>query len=122
MVIKTSVELSEQRSLKRHRLMYYLQVYDGASNKVIGHVMDITTTQGLMLLCDEPITVQEQYRLIMKFSKGYVSGRKELVFDATCRWCREDEDPSFYLAGFQIQKLLPQEVQFIQSLIDEFGF
>jgi len=47
---------------------------------------------------------------------------KELVFDATCRWCREDEDPSFYLAGFQIQKLLPQEVQFIQSLIDEFGF
>ncbi|MGW8161539.1 MAG: PilZ domain-containing protein [Desulfobulbales bacterium] len=109
----------EQRNLKRHRLIYYLRVYDGISSKVVGHVVDISP-HGLQLITDEPIPVQEEYRLRMRFP-GTDSSLDELIFDAVCRWCHQDENPAFYLAGFQIQNLMPDEANFIQGMIHEFG-
>ena len=109
----------EQRTLKRHHLIYYLRVYDGISSKVVGHVVDISP-QGLMLITDEPIAIEEEYRLRMRFP-GAESSLDELIFDAVCRWCREDENPAFYLAGFQIRNLMPEEANFIQGMINEFG-
>ena len=53
---------------------------------------------------------------------GTIRGREELMFMATCRWCREDVNPAFYVAGFQIHDLPPEELSFIQTLIDSFGF
>jgi len=109
----------EKRQLKRRHLIYYLRVFDGLSSRVVGHVVDITH-RGLMLISDEPIAVQEEYRLRMRFP-GVASRQEELIFDASCRWCRQDENPAFYMAGFQIKDLLPEETRFIQNLIDEFG-
>ncbi len=110
---------AEKRQLKRRHLIYYLRVFDGLSSRVVGHVVDITH-KGLMLISDEPIAVHEEYRLRMRFP-GVASRQEELIFDASCRWCRQDENPAFYVAGFQIRDLLPEETKFIQSLIDEFG-
>lgn len=109
----------EKRSLKRRHLIYYLRIYDGISSRVVGHIVDISY-RGLMLISDEPIAVQEEYRLRMKLP-GMSTVQEELIFDAVCRWCREDENPAFYVAGFQIHHLLPEETTFIQTLIDEFG-
>lgn len=109
----------EQRSLSRHHLIYYLRVFDGISSRVVGHIVDISP-QGIMLITDEPITVQEEYRLRMRFP-GAGSEQEELIFDAVCRWCREDDNPEFYIAGFQIQELPEAAANFIQGLIAEFG-
>ena len=109
----------EQRSLNRHHLIYYLRVFDGISSRVVGHIVDISP-QGIMLITDEPITVQEDYRLRMRFP-GAGSEQEELIFDAVCRWCRQDDNPEFYIAGFQIQNLPEESANFIQGLIAEFG-
>ena len=94
-------------------------MFDGISSRVVGHIVDISP-EGIMLITDEPITVQEEYRLRMRFP-GTGSSQEELVLEAVCRWCREDENPEFYLAGFQIQDL-PQDAEFfLQGLIAEFG-
>jgi hypothetical protein len=109
----------EQRRIRRRHLIYYLRVHDGTSRRVIGHVVDITL-HGLQLITEEPLTVLEQHRLRMSFP-GMGSSRDELFFDAVCKWCRQDENPAFYLAGFQILNLMPEEAVFIQGLISEFG-
>lgn len=109
----------EQRSLSRHHLIYYLRVFDGFSSRVVGHIVDISP-QGIMLITDEPIPVQEDYRLRMRFP-GSGSAQEELVVDATCRWCREDDNPEFYVAGFHIDDLPADAANFIQGLIAEFG-
>lgn len=109
----------EQRRLKRRHLIYYLRVHDGTSSRVVGHVVDITP-HGLKLITDQPVTVQEQLRLRMSFP-GMGSSRDELFFDAVCKWCRQDENPAFYLVGFQILNLMPEEAVFIQGMISEFG-
>ena len=109
----------EQRSFSRHHLIYYLRVFDGISSRVVGHIVDISP-QGLMLRTDEPITVQEEYRLRMRFP-GTGADHDELLFDAVCRWCRQDENPEFYIAGFQIQDIPAEAAEFFQGLIAEFG-
>lgn len=110
---------ADQRIIKRHHLIYYLRVYDGVGSRVVGHVVDISP-HGLMLITEEAIGVQEEYRLRMHFP-GAESMQDELIFDAVCRWCRKDDNPAFYLAGFQIQNLSPEEADFIQGMITELG-
>lgn len=109
----------EQRNFSRQHLIYYLRVFDGISSRVVGHIVDISP-QGIMLITDEPITVQQEYRLRMRFP-GSGAEQEELLFDAVCRWCREDENPEFHIAGFQIQELPDEATNFIQGLIAEFG-
>ena len=110
---------AEQRNLSRQHLIYYLRVFDGISSRVVGHIVDISS-EGIMLITDEPIPVQEEYRLRMRFP-GTGASQEELVLEAVCRWCREDENPEFYLAGFQIQDLPQDAEKFLQGLIAEFG-
>ncbi|MFZ5798264.1 MAG: PilZ domain-containing protein [Desulfobulbus sp.] len=107
----------EQRILNRHHLIYYLRVYNNTSNRVLGHVVDISPG-GVMLITDEPVVPGEEYRLRMRFP-GIGSSRDELIFETVCRWCRTDENPAFYLVGFQIHNLLPEEANFIQGIIRE---
>lgn len=109
----------EKRNFSRHHLMYYLRVFDGISSRVVGHIVDISS-EGIMLITDEPIAVQEEYRLRMRFP-GADSFQEELLMEAVCRWCREDENSEFYLAGFQIQDLPEGAESFLQGLIAEFG-
>lgn len=113
-------EHAEKRRFKRRHLIYYLRIYDGISSRVVGHAVDISQ-QGMMLLSDEPVTVHEEYRLRMRFPGVTSYDHDELIFNAVCRWCRQDDNPAFFVAGFQIQNLLPEETRFIQSLIEEFG-
>jgi len=112
-------DYTEKRQIERRHLIYYLRIFDGISSRIIGHAVDISQ-QGMMLISEEPVAVHEDYRLRMCFP-GVAYEQEELIFDAVCRWCRRDDNPSFYVAGFQIQNLLPDETRFIQSLIDEFG-
>jgi len=87
---------------------------------VIGHVVDLSP-QGVKLISEEPIGVQEEYRLRMRFP-GKEGGREEHILDAVCRWCRPDDDnPDFYLAGFQIRHLADEDAEFIRKMISEFG-
>ena len=109
----------EKRILNRHHLIYYLRVYDNTSSHVIGHVVDISSG-GVMLITDEPLVPGKDYRLRMRFP-GMNSSRDELIFESLCRWCREDENPAFYLVGLQIQNIYPEEANFIQGMISELG-
>lgn len=119
--LNSAHEFVEKRHIKRHHLIYYLRIYDGISSRVIGHAIDISQN-GLMLISDVPVDVHEDFRLRMRFpGVGIADDQEELIFDAVCMWCRQDDNPAFYLVGFQINNLLSEEARFIQSLIDEFS-
>lgn len=109
----------EQRRTTRRHLVFYLRIFDGMSSRVLGHLMDISS-EGLMLLSDSPVEVNEEYRLRMRLPKE-VSGSDEIVFGAVSRWCRQDENPDFYVIGFQIQDMDDETRASVIQLIEEFG-
>ncbi len=90
------------------------------SSRVVGHLIDISP-KGLMLLSDEPVAVNEEYRLRMRLPQE-VTDNNEVIFRAVSRWCRPDDNPDFYITGFQIQDLDDEAEKTISSLIEEFGF
>ncbi len=50
-------DLSDRISIKRRHLIYYLRVWNNKEDKVLGHVVDITT-EGLMLISEQEIPLQ----------------------------------------------------------------
>ncbi|MEN8200451.1 MAG: PilZ domain-containing protein [Thermodesulfobacteriota bacterium] len=109
----------EKRRITRRHLVFYLRVFDGMSSRVLGHMIDISQS-GLMLLSDEPVAVNEEHRLRMGLP-WEIAGSEEVVFNAVSRWCRPDENPDFFMSGFQIQDIDNEAQELIRFLIDEFG-
>ncbi len=113
-------EGKENRQVERKYLVFYLRVFDGLSTKVLGHVVNISS-QGIMLLSDNAIALNEDYRLRMRLPSE-MTDQGEIVFSATSRWCKKDVNPDFFVTGFQIHGLSADQKTEILSLIDEFGF
>lgn len=109
-----------RRAIHRRHLIYYLRVWDLDADKVIGHVVDITT-EGVMLISEQPIEVDKGYRLEIRWSDA--SGEaKKVGFLAESRWCKRDVNTSFYDTGFHIEEGGGEAFVPIQDMIDQFGF
>ncbi len=108
------------RSIERRYLVFYLRVFDGQSNKILGHLVDISE-QGIMLLSDSPIQINQDYRLRMRLPTE-LKERNEVIFTATCKWCKNDSNPDFYRAGFQMHDLDSYPKKLITKLIHDFGY
>lgn len=110
----------DKRALERMHLVFYLRVFDGMSSRVVGHIVNISH-QGLMLISDAPVSVNEKYRLRMRLPND-ISDKEELILSATSRWCKRDENPHFYIAGFQIHNLTKEVSEYIDRLLKNFSF
>jgi len=113
-------ERKNLRQVDRWYLVYYLRVFDGMSRKILGHLVDISE-RGILLICDNPIEVNEDFRLRMRLPTQ-MKDRDEIIFPATSRWCKSDTNPDFYLVGFQIHDLEPAIRELIVSLIKDFSY
>lgn len=109
----------EQRKVPRRHLVFYLRVFDGMSTRVLGHLADISS-RGIMLVCESPVRENEDFRLRMRLPRE-IAGRSEIVIDATCRWCRPDTNPEFFIAGFQVVDLEREFEELITRLVEDFS-
>jgi hypothetical protein len=110
----------ELREINRRYLVFYLRIYDGMSNKILGHLVDISE-KGLMLICDNAIPENTDYRLRMRLPTT-MKERNEILFGATSRWCKSDSNPDFFLAGFQMYELEKANRELILTLIKDFSY
>ncbi len=108
------------RKVERRHLVFYLRVFDGMGSKVIGHIVDISS-QGLMLISDNSVPVNEDYRLRMRLP-AEIADKDEILITATSKWCKQDENPDFYITGFQINAITPEVEKYIHCLIKDFSF
>ncbi|MBU1568098.1 MAG: PilZ domain-containing protein [Proteobacteria bacterium] len=108
------------REVDRKYLVFYLRIYDGMSSKILGHLVDISE-KGMMLISDNPISVNENYRLRMRLPTQ-MKERSEIMFDAMSRWCKSDANPDFFLAGFQIHNLEQSSRDLVLTLIRDFSY
>jgi hypothetical protein len=113
-------EKKDLRQADRRNLVFYLRVFDGMNRNILGHVVNISD-KGVMLICDDPVEVDKDFRLRMHLP-SLMKDKDEILFSATSKWQKKDADPQFYLAGFQIHKLEPVNEKVIDTLIKEFSY
>ena len=118
--VKAGTENSDMRRYERRHLVFYLRVFDGMSNRVIGHIADISA-RGLMLITDDPVEVNENYRLRLRLP-AELGEKEEILINATSRWCKPDVNPDFYITGFQLYDLSEELEEYLQRLVKEFSF
>lgn len=110
----------DRRTIRRRHLIFYLRVWEPASNRLLGHVVDITS-EGMMLISDQPIPTGEAYALEVRLpdTEGML---KPLQFRAVCRWSDNDVNPAFYDSGFEFTEKTPEALDTIRQLIEAYGF
>jgi hypothetical protein len=112
--------VTEQRKLQRRDLISYLRVYGEDPGKPIGHLVDITT-EGIMLISEDPIETGRVFRLRMVLP-AEIDGKREVLLTAESRWCSEDENPAFYDTGFRLTEFSPEQTKIIEHLIQNYCF
>ena len=117
-----SEELSpttENRTVERRHLVFYLRVFDQHGRGIIGHLTDISTA-GLMLVSEREIDQEEVFDVRLILPKE-VQGRTELQLKIRCIWCRPDPIPEFHVAGFNFVELDLEQKKLIDALVAEFS-
>lgn len=112
--------MENKRRLKRRHLIYYLRVFDQSNGQLVGHLVDITK-EGLMLISEQPLSVNETYHFRMVLPSEILS-KVELTFTATVVWCKKDVNPDFYATGFSLSDIPTEDILIIESLIHRYGF
>lgn len=108
------------RISERKNLVYYLKITDTVTNKPTGHAVDISK-QGFMLITGKPIESESLFQFRM-FLPEEIQGGRYFEFSAMSRWCRQDENPEYYIAGFQFTDLSSEGIQIVNHLIEKYCF
>jgi PilZ domain len=109
-----------KRKIKRIHLVYYLLIFDGKTDLLVGHVVDITTG-GIKLMSKEPIKPGATHHLRMALPDG-IGSSKEIRFDAKSVWSKNHLYSDFYGTGFTFEKISDEDIAVIRHLIDKFGY
>ncbi len=110
----------ERRRLERKYLVFYLRIFEGLSTKVLGHVVNISS-EGILLLSDEPIRLDVDYRLRMRLPYE-VCETGDILFSGVSKWGQKDVNPDFFLTGFEIHDLSQKSKDDILHFLEEYSF
>ena len=111
--------MDERRKLRRRHLIYYLRVFNDATDEVVGHVIDIHT-EGHLLISDHPLPIGHVFNLRM-ILPAEMNHTEAIRFDALSVWSRPDIIPEFYNTGFKFLDMDPGHTETIRQLIHLFG-
>jgi hypothetical protein len=107
----------DERNQERWLLINHLRVFNGDNNQLLGHVVNVTT-EGVLLLSEEPVAVDCEFHLKMEIPlEGKTSTEVEL--DARSVWSKADVDPFFYNTGFQFIHCSEKSINAISALIEK---
>ncbi len=110
----------ERRAILRRHLIYYLRVWDQDSGKLLGHVVDLTT-DGLMLISEQPIAVGEVMDLEIRWQTP--EGEPLTIrFKAQSRWSSNDANPDFFDTGFKLLDGSEEVLNPIREVIRKYSF
>jgi len=109
-----------KRAVKRIHLVYYLLVFDAKAEKLLGHVVDITT-DGMKLMSKDPITPGTVFQFRMALPDE-IGSSKEINFEAKSVWSKSNLYSDFFGTGFTFEKISDEDVAIIRKLIDKFGY
>ena len=108
------------RKVNRICLVFYLQVFDGLSNKILGHLINMSD-KGVLLMTDETVELNEDHRLRIRLP-AFVRDGDEVFLQGTSRWCRKEPGRDQYFTGFQIHDLDTSSEKIVSNLIKDLGY
>lgn len=110
----------EKRRAKRRNIIYYLRVFDRKTDRLVGQLVDITTS-GMKLVSEDSIEPDTSFQLRMVLPEE-IDKKKEIAFEVRSMWCKRDINPDFYSAGFEFEDISTEDLNIIKNLMYDFSF
>lgn len=106
----------DERNQERWLLVNNLRVFNAENNTILGHLVNVTT-EGIMIISEQPLAIDKDFQLKMAIPIGDVTTDIEL--DARSIWTKADADPHFYKTGLQFTLCSEEAIQAISALIEK---
>jgi len=92
--------MKEKRKTQRRYLLYYMRIYDTATRKQIGNLVDISSG-GVMVIGEHLIPEGRTTHLRMELTHD-VAKKPFMEFSARSKWCNPYITPNLFNTGFEI--------------------
>lgn len=99
----------------RRRAAEELTAFNFNTRELLGTVIDLSA-RGMKLKGETPASVSKIYYCRIPLPQK-IEGRKEVFFDAECRWCKKYEDTGRYYSGYRIRFPSAQDAGIVKELI-----
>lgn len=83
----------------------------------LGIVVDLSA-RGMKLKSENPATVGQIYYCRLPLRRK-LDGRREIFFDAECKWCNRYEDTGRFYSGYFLRFPSGQDAELVQSLVHQ---
>jgi hypothetical protein len=110
----------EKRKLDRRAFSYYMRVVDAHTEKLVGHLVDISV-EGFKVDSQVSVPLNVDFMLRMDIPNE-ISTTKSITFTARSKWCGPDRfDPTAYNIGFQIVMINPDDRVIFTHMFEKYG-
>ena len=106
--------MPEKRKHRRANLVYYLKVYDLATEQYIGHLVDISLG-GFMMISESQIIPGSDHHFSIYLPEDH--SQKLFTVKARTCWSKADINPDYFASGFCFIALSLESIKLIQMLI-----
>ena len=115
---ESSVDTDQEnkRSQKREPLIYYLRVHQYATKEYFGRVVDMSR-QGIMLVLNEHVDPELLFDIVVEMPEGF-SSSGELQLIVVSKWCNQDVNVDYFIAGFAFQEISSDTRSSISRLLN----
>lgn len=112
--------MQERRHAERHPFGYYMQMFDDNTQKMVGHLSNISLV-GFKIDSSTALAIGQEYRLRLSLTSE-ISFRPYMVFTARVKWCQPDSmQPFSYYIGFEIVKISHEDNEIYQRIVEKYG-
>lgn len=108
-----------QRSLTRHPIAGFVEVYDTVARQSLGRLVNIHS-EGLMLISDNIMSVEKIYQCDLIFPE-MIAGCDRVQLGVDCLWVREAETDSSHWAGCRIIDASDDALTTVEALVQLLG-
>jgi len=104
---------SKQRKIRR-KAAEALLVYDLQTKLPMGQIIDLSA-KGMKLMSEEPVTALKIYYCRIPL-KNNINNCDEVLFDAECRWCKQNQDTGWYDSGYILRFPRPEYAEIVEKM------
>jgi hypothetical protein len=105
---------------ERKELFYYQQVIDPETQRIVGHLADISAG-GFRLDSQEPLPVNRDFRFHLSLTSELADKPFMAIVARSC-WCKVDPlDPTVYNIGCQLIQVSPEDLVILNRMMEKYG-
>jgi hypothetical protein len=104
----------EKQTKIRRKAAEPLLVYDLQTKLPMGQIVDLSA-RGMKIMSEEPVAASKVYYCRIPLTRK-INDFDEVIFDAECRWCKQNKNTFWYDSGYILRFPRPEYAAIVKEI------